>query len=69
MTVAKRVSEEHGTRLGNEIGYSIRFDDCTSTKTRLRYMTDGVLLREATTDPKLSNYDVIIVDEGMSRHE
>jgi len=69
MTVAKRVSEEYGTRLGNEIGYSIRFDDCTSTKTRLRYMTDGVLLREATTDPKLSNYDVLIVDEGMNRHE
>ncbi|CAG8483771.1 2738_t:CDS:2 [Paraglomus brasilianum] len=67
MTVAKRVSEEHGTRLGNEIGYSIRFDDCTSTKTRLRYMTDGVLLREATTDPKLSNYDVIIVDEAHER--
>ena len=60
------MSEEHGTKLGDEVGYCIRFDDCTSSKTRLKYMTDGVLLREATIDPKLENYDIIIIDEGMS---
>ncbi|CAG8607015.1 15112_t:CDS:2 [Funneliformis caledonium] len=67
ITVANRVSEEHGTRLGSEVGYCIRFDDCTSAKTRLKYMTDGVLLREATLDPKLEHYDVIIIDEAHER--
>ncbi|CAG8453890.1 10930_t:CDS:2 [Diversispora eburnea] len=67
ITVSTRVSEEHGTRLGDEVGYSIRFDDCTSSKTRLRYMTDGVLLREATLDPRLEQYNVIIVDEAHER--
>jgi HrpA-like RNA helicase len=60
------VSEEHGTRLGDEVGYCIRFDDCTSSKTKLKYMTDGVLLREATLDPKLGHYDVIVIDEGSN---
>ncbi|CAG8627755.1 11317_t:CDS:2 [Acaulospora morrowiae] len=67
ITVATRVSEEHGTRLGEDVGYSIRFDDCTSSKTRLRYMTDGVLLREATLDTQLEQYDIIIVDEAHER--
>ncbi|CAG8679664.1 6568_t:CDS:2 [Cetraspora pellucida] len=52
ITVANRVSEEHGSRLGDDIGYCIRFDDCTSARTHLKYMTDGVLLREATIDPQ-----------------
>lgn len=64
ITVANRVSEEHGTRIGDEVGYCIRFDDCTSSRTRLKYMTDGVLLREATLDPRLEHYDIIIIDEG-----
>ncbi|CAG8582571.1 3720_t:CDS:2 [Cetraspora pellucida] len=67
ITVANRVSEEHGSRLGDDIGYCIRFDDCTSARTHLKYMTDGVLLREATIDPRLSHYDVIIVDEAHER--
>ena len=41
MSVAKRVSEEVGCRLGEEVGYSIRFDDCTSHQTAIKYMTDG----------------------------
>jgi len=45
MSVAKRVSEEMGTRLGELVGYSIRFEDCTSDQTVIKYMTDGVLLR------------------------
>lgn len=67
ITVANRVSEEHGSRLGDDIGYCIRFDDCTSSRTRLKYMTDGVLLREATIDPRLGHYDAIIVDEAHER--
>lgn len=46
MSVAKRVSEEMGTRLGDLVGYSIRFEDCTSDETVIKYMTDGVLLRQ-----------------------
>ncbi|RIA96030.1 P-loop containing nucleoside triphosphate hydrolase protein [Glomus cerebriforme] len=67
ITVANRVSEEHGTRLGDEVGYCIRFDDCTSSRTRLKYMTDGVLLREATLDPRLEHYEIIIIDEAHER--
>jgi HrpA-like RNA helicase len=53
MSVAKRVSEEMGVRLGQEVGYSIRFEDCTSTKTIVKYMTDGMLLRECLMNPSL----------------
>ena len=56
MSVAKRVSEEMGCELGEEVGYTIRFEDMTSTNTILKYMTDGMLLREAMTEPTLSRY-------------
>jgi HrpA-like RNA helicase len=65
--VAKRVSEEQGDRLGSLVGYNIRFDDRTSADTRLVYMTDGILLREATMDPCLNKYNVIIIDEAHER--
>lgn len=65
--VAKRVAEEHGTPLGTTIGYTIRFDDRTNATTKLKYMTDGVLLREAMLDPRLSQYSVLIVDEAHER--
>ncbi|KAG2178324.1 hypothetical protein INT44_001474 [Umbelopsis vinacea] len=67
ITVSKRVSEEHGTPLGKDVGYLIRFDDHTSSSTRLKYMTDGILLREAVQDPTLSQYSVVIVDEAHER--
>ncbi|KAL9420589.1 hypothetical protein AB3S75_038205 [Citrus x aurantiifolia] len=67
VTVAKRVAEESGVELGQRVGYSIRFDDRTSTSTRIKYMTDGLLLREALLDPYLSRYSVIIVDEVHER--
>ncbi|KAL0135764.1 P-loop containing nucleoside triphosphate hydrolase protein [Mucor lusitanicus] len=67
ITVAKRVSEEQGDRLGSRVGYNIRFDDRTSADTRLVYMTDGILLREATMDPCLNKYNVIIIDEAHER--
>ncbi|KAI9361072.1 P-loop containing nucleoside triphosphate hydrolase protein [Pilaira anomala] len=67
ITVAKRVSEEQDVRLGREVGYTIRFDDRTSEATQLKYMTDGILLREATLDPYLKQYSVVIIDEAHER--
>ena len=54
VSVAKRVSEEMGCELGTKVGYSIRFEDCTSKETKIKYMTDGVLLRESLLDPELN---------------
>uniref|UniRef100_A0A6A7FRF4 RNA helicase n=1 Tax=Hirondellea gigas TaxID=1518452 RepID=A0A6A7FRF4_9CRUS len=67
MSVAKRVSEEFGCRLGQEVGYSIRFEDMTSPETVIKYMTDGMLLREALLDQDLSVYSVILLDEAHER--
>ncbi|KAI8022026.1 Pre-mRNA-splicing factor ATP-dependent RNA helicase DEAH10 [Camellia lanceoleosa] len=67
VSVAKRVAEECGVELGQKVGYSVRFDDMTSSSTRIKYMTDGFLLREALLDPYLSRYAVIIVDEAHER--
>lgn len=67
MSVSARVSQEMGVKLGHEVGYSIRFEDCTSEKTILKYMTDGMLLREFLGDPKLESYSVIMVDEAHER--
>lgn len=67
ITVAKRVSEECGVELGKKVGYAIRFEDVTSSETKIKYMTDGLLLREALLDPYLSKYSVIVVDEAHER--
>ncbi|KAJ3289529.1 hypothetical protein HK104_007398 [Borealophlyctis nickersoniae] len=67
MSVAARVAEEMGTKLGYEVGYSIRFEDCTSDKTVLKYMTDGMLLREFLTEPDLAGYSCLIIDEAHER--
>ncbi|CAD7012112.1 unnamed protein product [Ceratitis capitata] len=67
MSVAQRVSEEMDVGLGEEVGYSIRFEDCSSPKTVLKYMTDGMLLREAMSDPMLEQYQVILLDEAHER--
>lgn len=56
-----------GCKLGGEVGYSIRFEDLTSASTRIKFMTDGLLLREALVDPLLSRYSVIMVDEAHER--
>ncbi|KAK4046359.1 hypothetical protein OIV83_006140 [Microbotryomycetes sp. JL201] len=67
MSVAARVAEEMGCRVGAEVGYSIRFEDCTSDKTVIKYMTDGMLLREFLTEPDLAAYSVMIIDEAHER--
>lgn len=80
MSVAKRVCEEvaagveeKGTplskkdELGGRVGYAIRFEDCTSEHTLIKYMTDGVLLRESLNDPDLNKYSCIVMDEAHER--
>ncbi|CAE6447767.1 unnamed protein product [Rhizoctonia solani] len=68
MSVAKRVAEEMDVALGKQVGYSIRFEDMTEPGTTfLKYMTDGMLLREAMTDHDLSRYSTIILDEAHER--
>lgn len=67
MSVAKRVSEEMGKKLGREVGYSIRFEDNTSDDTVIKYMTDGMLLRELLTEPDLATYSVMMIDEAHER--
>ncbi|KAJ4775920.1 RNA helicase-like [Rhynchospora pubera] len=67
MSVAARVSQEMGVKLGHEVGYSIRFEDCTSEKTLIKYMTDGMLLREFLGEPDLASYSVVMVDEAHER--
>ena len=67
MSVAQRVAQEMDVKLGEEVGYSIRFEDMTSHKTILKYMTDGMLLREAMSDPELSRYSTIMLDEAHER--
>ncbi len=55
VSIAQRVADERGCgELGREVGYSVRFDDCSSSATRLKFMTDGMLLREAISDPLLT---------------
>lgn len=67
MSVAKRVADEMDVELGQEVGYNIRFEDKTSPKTILKYMTDGMLLREAMHDRNLDRYSCIIIDEAHER--
>ncbi len=66
--LAARVAQELGVRLGDEVGYQIRFENVTSAKTKIRFVTEGVLLRQMIEDPKLRGVSVIIFDEFHERH-
>eukprot|EP00835_Amoeboradix_gromovi_P001483 NODE_68_length_23780_cov_0.251003.p2 type:complete len:874 gc:universal NODE_68_length_23780_cov_0.251003:8442-5821(-) len=67
INVAKRVSYEMNCKLGELVGYSVRFDDTTSSRTKIKYLTDGLLVRECLIDPLLSRYAVIFLDEAHER--
>lgn len=67
MSVAKRVAEEFGCPLGQEVGYTIRFEDCTSPSTVIKYMTDGMLMREYLADNDLTKYIAMMLDEAHER--
>ncbi|KAI3384930.1 hypothetical protein SNEBB_000119 [Seison nebaliae] len=67
MSVAARVAQEMNVKLGYEVGYSIRFEDFTTERTVIKYMTDGMLLREFLTEPDLESYSVLIIDEAHER--
>jgi DEAD/DEAH box helicase len=66
-SLAARVALERNSNVGNVVGYSIRFDERSSAGTRIKYMTDGMIVRELLSDPLLSNYSVVVVDEAHER--
>ncbi len=66
--LAARVASERGVKLGDEVGYQIRLDRVCSAKTRIRFVTEGMLLRHMLADPKLSGISAILFDEFHERH-
>jgi ATP-dependent helicase HrpB len=66
--LAARVAQELGVKLGDEVGYQIRFENCTSAKTKIRFVTEGVLLRQMIDDPQLRGVSAILFDEFHERH-
>ncbi len=66
--LAARVAQELGVKLGEEVGYQIRFENVTSAKTKIRFVTEGVLLRQMITDPQLRGVSAILFDEFHERH-
>ena len=67
MSVAARVADEMGVKLGAEVGYTIRFEDCSSERTVIKYLTDGMLLRHFLGEPDLASYSVLMIDEAHER--
>ncbi|HKC87118.1 MAG TPA: DEAD/DEAH box helicase, partial [Blastocatellia bacterium] len=65
---ARRVAEERGEKLGETVGYQVRFEEVASAKTRLRFLTEGVLTRRLLSDPTLKNIGVVVLDEFHERH-
>ncbi|XP_055331601.1 probable ATP-dependent RNA helicase DHX35 [Paramacrobiotus metropolitanus] len=67
ITISQRVAEERGVKLGREVGYVVRFDDCSSAQTKIKFVTDGILVREMMADPLLQQYSVLMLDEVHER--
>lgn len=65
---ARRVAEERGERPGETVGYQVRFEDVSGPRTRLRYLTEGVLTRKLLTDPQLKRVGAVVLDEFHERH-
>ncbi len=65
---ARRVADERGERLGDTVGYQVRFEDVSSARTRIRFVTEGVLTRRLVSDPLLRGVDVVVLDEFHERH-
>src|SRR5512141_1700831 len=65
---ARRVASERGERVGETVGYQVRFEDVSGPRTRLRFLTEGVLTRRLLSDPKLAGVDTVILDEFHERH-
>jgi len=66
-SLAHRVSQEQGTNIGDLVGYAVRFDEKSSQNTRIKYLTDGMIVRELMSDPLLQKYSVVVVDEAHER--
>src|SRR3954451_758676 len=66
--LAARVATERNSRIGDEVGYQIRFENVTSSKTRIRFVTEGILLRQLIQDPELRGVSAILFDEFHERH-
>ena len=66
-SVAERIAEELGSELGDTVGYQVRFTDRTSRSSRVKVMTDGILLAELQHDRRLERYDTLIIDEAHER--
>jgi ATP-dependent helicase HrpB len=66
--LARRVAQERGVELGGEVGYQVRFENCISKQTRIRYVTEGILLRQILSDPELRGVSAVIFDEFHERH-
>lgn len=66
-SLAARVAAEQGVAIGTTVGYAVRFDERSGPETKIKYLTDGMLVRELLSDPLLSKYSVIIVDEAHER--
>ena len=67
-SLAQRVAEELPCRLGYEVGFKVRFEEALKPETKIKFMTGGILLREAISDPALDRYSVIMVDEAHERN-
>lgn len=67
ISLATRVAQEFGSRVSDKVGYSVRFDNASTPKTRLKYLTDGMLLRELMMNKNLKEYSVVIIDEAHER--
>lgn len=67
ISVTERICDERKSRVGEEVGYAVRFDDKTSSRTKIKFMTDGIMIRESLSDSNLSQYSVIMLDEAHER--